>query len=107
MEYTKTELHTHLMGMLSAEAFLNIAREYTDFIYWPLDKPIGNDTTVQLIDDILKDKTSVEQLRIKHGEQVDYDKLNNFYISRISLFNFLVLINYFTGGQKKCSYKDI
>ena len=42
MEQTKTELHTHLMGILPAEKFLGFLSQYTDCIYWPIDGPISN-----------------------------------------------------------------
>ena len=42
MEQTKTELHTHLMGMMTSERFLKFLSNYLDCVYWPLDEPISN-----------------------------------------------------------------
>ena len=58
MEQTKTELHTHLMGILPAEKFLGFLSQYTDCIYWPIDGPISNASQTIPIASALYDKTA-------------------------------------------------
>ena len=85
MEQTKTELHTHLMGMMTAEGFVDFLSQYLDCIYWPINEPISNATQTVPIASILNDKDALNSLRIPHGEQVDYFTLDDRYSTRIEL----------------------
>ena len=90
MEQTKTELHTHLMGILPAEKFLGFLSQYTDCIYWPIDGPISNASQTIPIASALYDKEVLDSLRIQHGTQVDYLALNNMYATRTELLKLAV-----------------
>lgn len=90
---TKTELHTHLMGMLSARRFIEFLAELNYMI--PLDnnnrldfenKNINRIDAALLIDD----KNLIEQLSIAHGKQSDYAMLNNYYFNRSALLADLI-----------------
>lgn len=85
MEQTKTELHTHLMGMMTAEDFVDFLSQYLDCIYWPINEPISNATQTVPIASILNDKDALNSLRIPHGEQVDYFTLDDRYSTRTEL----------------------
>ena len=85
MEQTKTELHTHLMGMMTAEGFLDFLSQYLDCIYWPLNEPISNANQTVPISSILQDEDALNSLRIPHGEQVDYFTLDDRYSTRTEL----------------------
>lgn len=85
MEQTKTELHTHLMGILPADKFLSFLSQYTDCIYWPIDEPISNATQTIPISSAIYDKEVLDSLRIVHGTQADYLTLNNMYATRTEL----------------------
>lgn len=85
MEQTKTELHTHLMGMMTAEGFVDFLSQYLDCIYWPINEPISNATQTVPIASILNDKDAINSLRIPHGEQVDYFTLDDRYSTRTEL----------------------
>ena len=85
MEQTKTELHTHLMGMTTAEGFVDFLSQYLDCIYWPINEPISNATQTVPIASILNDKDALNSLRIPHGEQVDYFTLDDRYSTRTEL----------------------
>ena len=85
MEQTKTELHTHLMGMLTAEGFIDFLSQYLDCIYWPMNGTISNANQTVPIASILQDKDALNSLRIPHGEQVDYFTLDDRYATRTEL----------------------
>lgn len=85
MEQTKTELHTHLMGMMTAEGFVDFLSQYLDCIYWPINEPISNTTQTVPIASILNDKDALNSLHIPHGEQVDYFTLDDRYSTRTEL----------------------
>ena len=107
MEQTKSELHTHLFGMLSAKELLKMVSEYVDFIYWPLNKSVNEDSKLVNINDLLNNETALKQLQIKHGEQVTYDELDNYYQTRTSIITYLISILYLSNGKKNCKYHDL
>ncbi|MBR5662514.1 MAG: hypothetical protein IKX00_02540 [Bacilli bacterium] len=107
MELTKSELHTHLFGMISAKELLKMVSEYVDFIYWPLNKPVDETSRLVSINDLLNNETALKQLRIKHGEQASYGELENYYRTRISIINYLISIFYLSNGKKNCKYNDL
>ncbi len=90
---TKTELHTHLMGMLSAQGFMNLL---CDFNYcFPINKngQIDFDSTAIRrisVNNFLKDKRVFDKLYIPKGKKVDYSELNEFYTFRNTLIGDLV-----------------
>ena len=81
--------------------------EYVDFIYWPLDKPINEDSKLVNINDLLNNETVLKQLQIKHGEQVTYDELDVYYQTRTSIVTYLISILYLSNGKKNCKYNDL
>jgi len=107
MGQTRTELHTHLLGMLSAKELLKMVQEYTDYIYWPLDKGINDDTRLVNISDVIENETSLEQLMIKHGKQVSYEQLDTFYNSRTAIVNYLISLMFLNNNEKPVMYKDL
>lgn len=92
MKQTKTELHTHLLGMLSAKQMLQMIKKYTDYIYWPLNEGINSNSKLVRIDDIINNEKAVEQLSIKHGKQLNYEQLDRLYTSRTAIVNYLISI---------------
>lgn len=90
MEQTKTELHTHLMGILPAEKFLKFLSQYMDCIYWPIDEPITNTTQTIPITSAISDKKNLDSLRIQQGTQIDYLALNNIYATRAELLKLAI-----------------
>ena len=107
MEQTRTELHTHLLGMLSAKELLKMVQEYTDYIYWPLDKGISEDTRLVSISDVIENESSCEQLMIKHGKRVSYEQLDTFYNSRTAILNYLISLMVLNNNEKPVMYKDL
>lgn len=97
---TKTELHTHLMGMLTAEQFLKIVSVFTSKIYWPINQPITENSKLVDINDIIKSEESLSVLRIGHNTSVNYQELNNFYHSRTELLKYVIYIY-----EQKCGSK--
>ncbi len=92
MKQTKTELHTHLLGMLSAKQMLQMIKKYTNYIYWPLNEGINYNSKLVKIDDIINDDSAIEQLSIKHGKQLSYEQLDGLYNSRTAIVNYLISI---------------
>ena len=90
MEQTKTELHTHLMGMMTSERFLKFLSNYLDCVYWPLDEPISNASQTVPISSLLTDEDALDSLRIPHGTQVDYFTLDDRYATRTELLKLAV-----------------
>ena len=85
MEQTKTELHTHLMGMMTAEGFVNFLSDYLECVYWPLGDTIAHATQTIPTISILDDQEALNALRIPHGKQVDYFTLDDRYSTRTEL----------------------
>lgn len=107
MKQTKSELHTHLLGMLSAKELLKMISEYVDFIYWPLNKWVNEDSKLVNINELLNNESALKQLQIKHGEKVTYDELDIYYQTRTSIINYLISILYLSNGKKNCKYYDL
>lgn len=103
MSRTRMELHTHLMGMLSAKAFVKflIANEVYS-IYWPINKPYDENSKIISLKEILCDDDMLldllSQLQIEHSKNVDYRQLNNYYKNRRDLIKFVV--------ESQKDYKD-
>lgn len=90
MEQTKTELHTHLMGILPADKFLRFLSQYTDFIFWPLNATISNSSPTVPISTAIYDKGVLDSLRIPHGLQANYRILDDLYATRIELLKLVI-----------------
>ncbi|MBR3897682.1 MAG: hypothetical protein IKJ43_00180 [Bacilli bacterium] len=107
LAYTKTELHTHLFGMLSAKELLKIVQEYTNYIYWPLNKGIDNNSKLIKISEILEDEEAIDQLRIKHGKQVDYEELDNYYNTRTAIISYLESLLFLNNNKKPIILEEL
>ena len=92
MSFTKTELHTHLMGMLSADNFLKLLSRYIEFIPWPLNEPLTDETNYLSIEDAVNFKSIKKQIMIPEGKKVDYSELDNLYKSRSELLKYAVKV---------------
>ncbi|MEG1821038.1 MAG: hypothetical protein RR201_02210 [Malacoplasma sp.] len=97
---TKTELHTHLMGMLTAKQFLKLISAFTSKIYWPINEPITENSKFVDINDIIKSEEFLNALRIRRNTTVNYQELNNFYHSRTELLKYAIYIY-----EQKCGSK--
>ena len=102
METTKTELHTHLVGMLTAKEFLKMVSEYVDYVYWPLDGAVSQETRLVPVSDLLDNEEALDQLQIKHGSSVPYDSLKFFYATRRTLLSYVCAMLYLNNGKKPC-----
>ena len=90
---TKTELHTHLMGMLSSKEFLKLLVKYTEYIYWPINKT--EDENSKYIDSIylLDNEDAIKAISIPFGERRPYGEgLTDLYRNRSELLAFAIKI---------------
>lgn len=84
MEYTKTELHTHLLGILTPIEFLQFIKDIgIDSIIWPFD-----DNKEYDIDLLLSDSSYYDLLNA--NGVVDYEFLDILYASRTSILKDVV-----------------
>lgn len=95
MERTKTELHTHLMGMLTAESFLVfLIQNNVEYIYWPLDEPVDEKTKYIKVIDILANpklfEEAMNKLSIPRGTTVKYESLSPYYQTRRTLIKYAI-----------------
>ena len=90
-EQTKTELHTHLMGMLSAEEFLKLLIKYSDIIYWPINKSEAADSQYIATKKLLESQDAIRAISIPLGERRPYDEgLKELYRNRSELLSFVI-----------------
>ena len=92
-EQTKTELHTHLMGMLSAKEFLNLLVKYSNYIYWPINKP--EDETSKYINSnyLIESEDAIEAISIPLGKRKPYEEgLRDLYRNRSELLAFVIRV---------------
>lgn len=94
---TRTELHTHLMGMLSGEAFFNFLAEFDNEFRVPVDYNFlinfdDNTPFTATINDIcLFNKAgNMRKISIPHGETMPYSSLNDIYFTRGALLAKLI-----------------
>lgn len=88
---TKTELHTHLMGMLSAKEFLQLLVKYSEYIYWPINKT--EDENSKYIDSkyLFENEDAIEAISIPLGKRRPYDEgLTDLYRNRSELLAFAI-----------------
>jgi len=90
IENTKSELHTHLMGMLSAHEFIKLLAKYSATIYWPMNT--SEDENRQIIDIkyLFKNEEAymhaIRSISIPIGEKRDYEEgLRDLYRNRSEL----------------------
>lgn len=90
---TRTELHTHFTGMLSAEAFVMLL-DFFDYGVpidkWENIKFEGTPFARIPVRELMKNDDFINRLRIKKGEREYYDNLNEFYFFRNTLLADLV-----------------
>ena len=85
---TRTELHTHLMGLLSAKEFIEFL---ADINYkFPVDDKHNIDFENNNVNriharELIDDKDVIKQLSIPHGTKVNYSMLNRYYLTRSML----------------------
>lgn len=91
IKQTRTELHTHLMGMLSAKEMLNMVSDYLSEVYWPISKSIDENSTYISTKDLYKSVDAINALSIPQGSQENYDVgLKDIYTNRNQLINFII-----------------
>jgi len=82
MEYTKTELHTHLVGMLSAEEFVDFIKKCEiDSFKFEDERLIPND---------LLNEAYYKLIQIKDKEVISYNKMNLYYCNRTEILKSIV-----------------
>ena len=95
---TKTELHTHLIGMLSAESFIEFLKDNgLEYLYWPLDKPVDENSKFISFDEILSNHELyyefMNKIQIKRKTKTKYEEsLNSYYITRSELIKYIIEI---------------
>ena len=88
---TKTELHTHLMGMLSAEEFLKLLVNYSDYIYWPINRTEDENSKYISSKLILDNSDAISAISIPIGDVRPYDiGLLELYRNRSELLAFVI-----------------
>ena len=98
MEYsrfkqTKTELHTHLMGMLSAREFLQLLVKYSEYIYWPINKTEDENSKYIKSKYLIENEDAIEAISIPLGKRKPYDEgLSDLYRNRSELLAFVIKI---------------
>jgi len=109
---TKTELHTHLMGMLSAKGFIKFLADYN--YSFPIDQNGKLDFESDRVNrepakDLLYDKNIIEQLSISHHSKSNYSKLNDYYLNRTTLLADLIeqLVKNLGISENKDNLKNI
>ncbi len=83
MEYTKTELHTHLVGIMSADEFVKFIKNQGI-----TQVKIDYNNPEIPVDDLLKHENYLSLLRIKKGQRYDMDRCNLIYQTRTYILNY-------------------
>ncbi len=92
---TKTELHTHLMGMLSAKEFLNLLASFDYKVPLAHDGEINFESSkVSRVPakELIGYNKVIEQVSIKNGNKVNYGNLEKLYYVRSMLLKDLIAI---------------
>lgn len=88
---TKSELHTHLMGMLSANEFMQLLGDYTDLIYWPFNKAENDNSKYLPIEKVKDKKTAIRAISIPYGKRRNYKAgLDSMYRNRAELISYVI-----------------
>ena len=93
MQQTKTELHTHFLGMLSCDKLLEFIKVHTSTIFWPFD--ISKDKAIELpVRKMFTNKKcrkmTEQTLTVRHGERVKYSELDILYSNRRTVLDRIV-----------------
>ena len=99
---TRTELHTHLMGMLSVKGFLEFLQRYTKSIYWPLDEPVTMYTsTISIQEILLNDELFDEAEKMLSVTRTNYKNLDKYYEYLSKSKNVITNIIFETKAENK------
>lgn len=91
MKQTRTELHTHLMGMLSANEFIKLINDYSDIIYWPINKTFDGESVYIASSSLIDNEEAIEAISIPLGKRLPYKEgLNSLYRNRSELLAFVI-----------------
>ena len=89
-EQTRTELHTHLMGMLTANEFLKLLAKYSKYIYWPISKTEDENSIYIDSDRLINNREAIRAISIPDDEIRPYeDGLKELYRNRGELMKFV------------------
>lgn len=102
---TRTELHTHLMGMLSADRFLNLLANFDYALPLQYDGKINFESNKVIripARELIGYDNIIDQISIKNGNRVSYNDLNEFYYIRSMLLKDLISeLNKENNGDSK------
>ena len=88
---TKSELHTHLMGMLSADKFMQLLEDYISLIYWPFNKAENENSKYLPIEKVKDKKTAISAISIPYGKRRNPKKgLESIYRNRSELISYAI-----------------
>lgn len=94
MQNTKTELHTHLIGMLSAKSFIKLIVECGVVgVYWPIDNP--NSLQIVNINEVIRDNNMLSEMLSKLAIIEDnggsyIETLGSYYEARSFLLKYII-----------------
>lgn len=89
-EQTRTELHTHLMGMLTANEFLKLIAKYSKNIYWPINKTEDENSIYIYSKQLINNPEAIRAISIPGAEFRPYEKgLKELYRNRGELMKFI------------------
>lgn len=93
LKQTKTELHTHLMGMLSAKEFLMLLSKYSNYIYWPMNKTEDENSQYVALNEVIDNVYAINSISIPLGNRRPYEEgLRDLYRNRSELIAFVIKI---------------
>ncbi len=88
---TRTELHTHLMGMLTANEFLKLLAKYSRYIYWPINKTEDENSKYVSTDSLINNQEAIRAISIPKNEVRPYEQgLKELYRNRGELIKFVI-----------------
>lgn len=88
---TRTELHTHLMGMLTANEFLKLLAKYSNYLYWPINKTEDENSEYVNSALLINNQAAIRAISIPDNEIRPYEKgLKELYRNRGELMKFVV-----------------
>ena len=91
MKQTRTELHTHLMGMLSAKEFLKLLEDYTSKIYYPVNDSQNEFCEEIPVCDLINMPGVIEAISIPDGTRRPYGEgLHDIYRNRSELLAYVI-----------------
>lgn len=93
MKQTKTELHTHLIGILSANEFVDFIKKLK------INEIIIDDKIIPT--EKLLEEPFYSMIQIKNGESVNYSRMNSYYANRTEILKYIVNKYYEKYGISK------